>query len=195
MKIVRVHLSSVSPYSQSKHYEAERKQGEGYDDWYKRTWRNHMHVDDKGLVFVPPTGLKNALSECAKFLSLPIPGKGKATYTKNFEADILVAKPIEIGIKSSDVEYERLFLPSDGKRGGGKRVWKYYPLIPKWEGDAEIVVVDDTVLQSYAPDPTKTVFEHVLEGAGQYIGLGRFRPRQNGFYGRFTISNLKITEG
>jgi hypothetical protein len=169
-------------------------QGESDDDHYQRTWRQHLHVDQDGIVFIPPNGLKNALSESAKFQSIPVPGRGKASYTKNFEAGVLVAKPVVLGIKANDVQYEKLFLPSDGRRGGGKRVWKYYPLIERWSGDAEFLIVDDTVLQKSVVDPSRTVFEIVLEGAGSYIGLGRFRPRNNGFYGRFEFDKFKIEE-
>jgi hypothetical protein len=33
---------------------------------------------------------KNCLAEIAKYLSLQIPGKGKTTYTKHFEAGVMV---------------------------------------------------------------------------------------------------------
>ena len=191
MKILTARLKSASPYSQSRHYVREPEQGEGQDDAYRRTWRNHLHVDKDGAVYVPPTALKNCLSEAAKFLSISIPGKGKATFTKNFEAGILVAKPATLGIKASDVQYEALFLPSDGRRGGGKRVLKYYPVIPEWEADAEFIILDETCLQTMPNDKTRTVFEHVLEGAGRFIGVGRFRPRNNGFYGRFDVLSIK----
>jgi len=34
---------------------------------------------------------------------------------------------------------------------------------------------------------TKEVFERTLTMAGQFIGIGRFRPQNNGFYGRFEV--------
>jgi hypothetical protein len=193
MKLLYVKLKSVAPYSQSKFYEKEMEQGESADDHYRRTWRNHLHVDKDGVVVMPANGLKNCLSEAAKFLSIGVPGKGKATYTKNFEAGVLVVKNPSLGIKKEDVEYEALFLPSDGKRGGSKRVMKYYPVIPEWQTEVEYVVVDETVLQTSMKDKNKTVFQEVLEGAGQYIGLGRWRPRNNGIYGRFDVVSIQQT--
>ena len=67
---------------------------------------------------------------------------------------------------------------------------KYYPYISEWEMTAEFIVVDETCLQKSVKDKSRTVFHDVLEGAGQFIGLGRFRPRNNGYYGRFDV--LKI---
>jgi hypothetical protein len=193
MKRVIAHLRSVSPYSQSKAYEVDSPQGESYDDYYRRTWRNHMHVDKDGMVIIPGGCFKNSLSESAKFLSISVPGKGKATYTKHFEAGILVGSSPSTGIKAADINYEKLFLPPDGRRGSGKRIWKYYPLIPNWEVDVEFLILDDTVLQTSTKDRTRTVFQDVLEADGEYIGIGRFRPRNNGYYGRFEVLKLDIS--
>lgn len=191
MKTLNVKLRGVSPYSQSRHYLRELEQGESADDNYRRTWRNHLHTDKDGMVFIPANSLKNCLSEAAKFMSISIPGKGKATYTKNFEAGVMVAQSASLGIHKDDVQMEALFLPSDGRRGGPKRVMKYYPVIPEWEAEAEFIIVDETVLQSSQRDKSRTVFHDVLEGAGQFIGIGRFRPRNNGYYGRFEVVSVK----
>jgi hypothetical protein len=194
MKTCIARLKSLSPYSQSKHYVAEKLQGEGFDDYYRRTWRNHLHAEPNGATFIPPSAFKNCLSDAAKFMSISIPGKGKATYTKNFEAGVLVIKPMPLGVHRDQVECEELFLPSDGKRGGQKRVMKYYPFFPSWNGEVEFTILDETVLQSWIADKQKTVFEHVLEGAGQFIGIGRYRPRMNGWYGRFKVEDIAIVD-
>lgn len=190
MKTLTVKLRSVSPYSQSRYYIRDLEQGESNEDNYRRTWREHLHADADGNVFIPPNSLKNCLSESAKFMSISVPGKGKATYTKNFEAGVLVTQPAMLGIKKDAVNMEALFLPSDGRRGGPKRIMKYYPVIPEWETEAEFIILDETVLQSSAKDKTRTVFQEVIEGAGKFIGLGRFRPRNNGYYGRFDVVSI-----
>lgn len=196
MKTIIASIEGISPYSQSKSYAADKLQGEGPDDYEKRTWRNRLHVDRNGLVFIPPMAFKNALAETAKFLSIQIPGKGKATYTKHFEAGVLAVEPAGLGIKADDVECERLFVPADGRRGGGKRVHKYFPVIPAgWKTDFVFMVLDDTVLQTSVTDPDITVFEEVLDKCGKFVGIGRFRPRNNGFYGRFEVKEIAIMEG
>jgi hypothetical protein len=129
MKIIEVRLRGVAPYSQSKNYKVDKEQGESQDDYYRRTWRNHLHTDKDGMVVIPGGGLKNCLSEAAKFLSISVPGKGKSTYTKHFEAGIICAKPASLGIKADDVQCEPLFLPSDGKRGGSSG---YGNIIPSY---------------------------------------------------------------
>lgn len=182
MKIATVKLSSCSPYSQSRHYEDVRLPKEGPDDHERRTWRERMHVDANGVAYIPPMAFKNCLSEAAKFLSIQIPGKGKSTFTKHFEAGVLVLEPMSLGVKAEDVAGEWLFVPASGRRGDGKRVSRCFPLFPEWQGEVVFHIFDDTI--------TKEVFVEHLREAGRFIGIGRFRPRNNGFYGRFEVLNV-----
>ena len=182
MKTITATLKSVSPYSQSRFHNTEKLEKESHNDHEIRTWRNKMHVTDDGHVFIPPMVFKNCLSESAKYLNIKIPGKGNATYTKHFEAGILVMEPVILSILAEDVKGEWLHVPSDGRRGGTKRVMKCFPLIPSWTGDVTFYVVDETI--------TEDVFRYVLEQAGKFIGIGRFRVRNNGYYGRFSVEDI-----
>lgn len=182
MKTAVATLESISPYSQSRHYQVEKLPKEGADDFEKRTWRNRMHLTDDGQVFIPPMAFKNCLSEIAKYLGMQIPGKGKATYTKHIEAGILVTDPLVLPVHGDDVPGEWLFVPADGRRGSGKRVNRCFPRINQWSGQVTFHVMDETV--------TEEVFRTHLEQAGAFIGIGRFRPRNNGYYGRFRVTNL-----
>jgi hypothetical protein len=179
MRVCIATLESISPYSQSRHYETEKLNKERPDDYEARTWRDRLHADDSGEVFIPPMAFKNALSEIAKFLSVQIPGKGKATFTKHFEAGVLVMEAAKLGIKKENVEGEWFFVPADGRRGGSKRVKKCFPVIRNWQADVKFYILDETV--------TREVFEQHLVESGRFIGIGRFRPRNNGFYGRFKV--------
>jgi len=184
MKTAVARLKSISPYSQSRHYTTpERGQKETPADYEKRTWRERLHVNDEGYVFMPPMAFKNCLSEAAKFLSHRIPGKGKATYTKHFEAGVLVTDALVLPIKKESVEGQWLFVPSDGKRGSGSRVDKCFPVIKEWEGDVTFFILDETI--------DEAAFKEHLEEAGKFIGLGYFRPRNNGFWGRFSVEAIK----
>lgn len=183
MKQAIAHLKSMSPYSQSRFHDIEKLAKENSQDYEERTWRGRLHVNDSGHVFIPPMSFKNCLSEAAKFMSRQIPGKGKATYTKHFEAGVLVMDPLVLPFKATDVAGEWLFVPSDGKRGGGSRVKKCFPVIHDWNGKVIFHILDDTI--------TKDAFEEHLREAGSFIGVGRFRPRNNGFYGRFTVEKVE----
>ena len=186
MKIAVATLKSASPYSQSRFHNTAKLEKEAANDFEERTWRERCHVGEDGNVFIPPMAFKNCLSEAAKFLSEQIPGKNKQTYTKHFEAGVLVTEPLALPVTKAAIEGEWQFVPSNGKRGGATRVMKCFPKVPNWEGDVTFYILDDTV--------TKPVFEHTLQQAGQFIGLGRFRPRNNGFYGRFRVEKVIWTD-
>jgi len=56
------------------------------------------------------------------------------------------------------------------------------PVIPNWNGDVEYYVLDETI--------TPDVFEKHLQEAGNFIGIGRFRPENGGFYGRYKVNKI-----
>lgn len=186
MRTCIAYLKSSSPYSQSKVIQAEKLEKEAAKDYETRTWRERCHVGEDGNMFIPPMAFKNCLAEAAKYLSMQIPGKGKQTYTKHFEAGVMVVEPMPLPVKRDEVDGEWLFVPSDGKRGGSKRVMKCFPVVPSWEGDVTFYILDETV--------TQEVFQYHLEQAGKFIGIGRFRPRNNGYYGRFEVEKFTWTE-
>lgn len=189
MKIAKVHLESVTPYSQSKNIdklEHPEKPKEGKDDYEQRTWRNRMHVTPEGFVEIPSTSFTGSVKSAARRLQIQVPGKGKTQYTKYFEAGIDVAEGLVLKVKAADVPGERLFVPSDGKPGGGKRVYRTFPRIDKWSGVVTFYVLDDMI--------TESVFTQVVKSAGMLVGIGRFRPENRGFYGRFKVTRVEWIE-
>ncbi len=183
MKTATVHLKSASPYSASRPINIPKLDKESPDAYEKRNWQERVHVNEAGIVCVPPMALKNSLAECAQYLSEKIPGKRNATWTKHFLAGVLVVDLMPLGIKKDDVEGEWLYLDANGKKNSGTRVWRCYPVVREWEGTAVFHILDETI--------TEAVFQHHLEEAGRFIGIGRFRPRNGGFYGRFSVESIE----
>jgi hypothetical protein len=188
MKIAECEFESVTPYSQSRHYKVEKLPRELAVDYEERTWRERCHVmpDGSDRLFIPPMAFANCLKGAAQYLALPVPGKGKTTYTKHFNAGVMVADPLILPLLKTHVEGEWLFLPSDGRRGGGSRVEKCFPLIREWKGKVTYYILDDIL--------TKDVFEQVVRTSGNLIGIGRFRPQNWGYYGRFKLVNMEWVE-
>jgi len=185
---IEVDLVGVAPFSFSAPIKSPKNTGETGDAYEERTWRERAHADADGVAFIPPQALKNCLSDVARFLSESVPGKGKATYTKHFEAGVMVIDPLSLGVPADKIPCERLYVPSDGRRGGGKRVWKNFPTLPTWQTHATIYVLDIVLVDK--PDKVKEYLVH----AGKFIGMGRFRPRNNGFYGRFEAQNFEVVK-
>ena len=202
MKKITFTLRGASPLSWSKVIDVQKETGEASDAFEQRIWRLRFHTDEKGNIVIPGNAIKGALEKVAAYLGETVPGKGKATYTKHYCAGLLVPDAIPIGVHISgakaegvyppchidSVKSERVYVPSDGKPGGAKRVWKTFPFVPAgWEGTGVIYVLDP-LLESC----TDTIRRH-LEHAGKFIGLGRFRPINRGFYGRFTVESFVVT--
>jgi hypothetical protein len=178
-------LKSTSPISFGRYYaqDVPKKDKESAADYEERTWHNRLHVAEDGRVFIPPFAFKNCLDSAARYLGMQIPGKRKNTFTKHFASGVLVMDPLVLPLKGTAVKGEWRYVPADGMPGGSKRVMKCFPVIANWEGNIEIQVLDDTV--------TAEVLEEHLVQAGQFIGVGSFRPQNRGIYGRFKLVSLK----
>ncbi len=181
MKVATVVLESVSPYSQNRHHEEPYLEKELPKDYEKRTWRKKLHTDENGIVFIPPMAFKICLSEAAAYLGIKIPGQAAKTYTNKFKAGLLINEAVILGIKAEDVQGECIFMPVGSKKNAG-RVDKWFPVIPKWSATVTFYILDETI--------TEDVFREHLDQAGKFIGIGRFRPLNNGLYGRFKIVSL-----
>lgn len=188
MKIITAVVRGTSPMSHSRMHEAPRLEKESHDDYERRTWREKLHYDDTGEVFIPPMALKMCLAEAAKMTGRQIPGRGKSTYTKHLEAGVLCMEPVPIGVHKDDCEPEWINANADGVRGSGKRVKRCFPHIPAgWKGKASFMILDETV--------TPKVLEEFLREAGSFVGIGRFRPRNGGMYGRFAVESVAVADG
>jgi hypothetical protein len=178
LKKAIVKLTSTTPMAQGKYHSAPKLERELPKDYEARTWKEKLHYDGDDIVYVSPMAIKNCLSETAKFLGRQIPGKGKSTYTKHFEAGIMIPGPMTLGIKRDDVTALWLFVPASGVRGDGKRVEKCFPVIHKWTGSVEAYITDEII--------TRDVFQDHFDASGKFIGLGSLRIRNNGIFGGFT---------
>lgn len=176
-------IVGISAYSQSRAHDTPRLDKESPDEYDERTWREHAHYDlETREVYIPSQALKMAIAEAARRLTIKIPGKRNATYTKNFMSGVLAFEPIWLGVKVDDLQMEKFFANTDGVRGSGKRAYRRYPIIHDWSGTAHLLVIDDEI--------PKAVFERCLREAGNFVGLGRFRPEKGGYFGRFKVESV-----
>lgn len=189
MLVAKARLKSLSPYSQSKHYKAEKLQSgqESPADFEARTWRERCHYNSDEVVVIPPMQFKKSLDAAAKYLSIKIQGQRNKTWTKKFLAGVMVVEPVPLGVTKDKIDHEWLFVPSDGKPGGGTRVEKCFPLIHEWEADVEYHILDEII--------TEDIFRAHLEASGSFVGLGRFRPASGGYYGRFGVVGIDWPNG
>lgn len=185
MRNLNVTIEGISPYSQSNFFTSTRGEKETHESFEDRCWREKIHVDAEGWVVIPAMSLKYSIDEACKRLALQVPGEGKTRYTKFFEAGYFVKEPPRLNYKAADVDGEWLWVSSTGKKGkdGGTRVRRCFPTMPTWKADVQFVLLDDKIPED--------VFEKCLESAGLFVGIGRFRPENQGYYGRFKVVSPK----
>lgn len=177
-------LYSLSPYGQSKYYDAPPKEKkENPANYEERTWRERCHYDEEGRVFIPPMCFKNSLTTAASFLSEKIPGKGNQSYSKHFRAGIIVPEGIMLPQTKDTVLQYTCMCSANGIPGGARRVKKHFPYVTSWKGTIEFHVLDDMI--------TEEVFTRTLREAGSMIGIGYFRPEKGGYWGRFGIEKIE----
>ena len=186
-------IDGVSPLFFGKYVQEKKTDKETAEQHEHRTWTQKVHVDKgDGGLFIPPFALKNGLEAAAKWLNKKIPGEGKATFTKRFRCGVHVWDNIELSNGAADVatmdciEPLELFVPSDGVRGGGRRVTKVFPKLELWGGTGSAMIFDEKI--------TEPIFEDALRALGQYIGFGSMRVENGGSNGRFAVTELAFEE-
>lgn len=184
MKQFIASLESVSRYSQSRQFgmDTPKEPKETHEDYERRVWRERCHTDDTGAVFIPPTAFSESIKAATGMDSQKIPGRRNETWKKHFVAGVMVPDGIALPVKKGAVKGEWLSLNSDGKKAGGTRVMRCMPYVDAWKGDISIHVFDDLI--------TREILSHYIVQAGMLVGIGRFRPQNGGFYGRFKLLDL-----
>lgn len=170
MRTVKVKVEGITPYSSSKNVEVELLKGETLDDHEKRRWREKAHVDVDGQVFIPGVSFKMALDETAALLNEKIKGKGNQTWTKVLSTGTVAMTDMFIGIHVDELKAKEIYCNSDGVRGSGKRVYRWFPYTTSWNGEVEFQIFNDAI--------TQDVFERFFTQAGLLAGVGRGRPIQ-----------------
>jgi hypothetical protein len=183
--IATVTLRGISPLSQSHQHDEPRLESESPDAYDARTWRSKLNTavrDGKLTVVLPAHGFQQALAAAAKYSKRQIPGQGKATWTAKFTAGIFLLEDPSLNIDPATVVSVTISANADGVRGSGKRVTRRFPIMPEWSTTFDIHILDPII--------TEPVFREMLELAGLYIGVGRFRPEKGGINGRFALDKL-----
>lgn len=183
--VATVTLRGMTPYSQSHQHDEPKLEGEGPDAFDERTWRSKQNVairHGKPTVVIPAHGLHQAIAAAAKYSKRQIPGQGKATWTAKFASGISLLEDPSLDVDPATVPSVTISANSDGVRGSGKRVKRRFPVINEWQTTFDVYILDPII--------TEDIFREMVEIAGMFIGIGRFRPQNGGGNGRFQIAKL-----
>ena len=178
MKKYKVEVKGVSPYLMHRFgvegADTKTQKKVGKKD-YKGEVENALYKSPDGEIYVPATQLKGSLMEAGK--QMRVVGKGKATYSKLFGA-VVIIEPDTIPMSPQKWEIDERAVVIQRTR-----IIRYRPKFKDWSLKFNVVVMDD--------DISLEVVKEGLDIAGNYCGIGDFRPQKKGSYGRFIVTSFK----
>jgi len=135
----------------------------------KEAERKTYRTKDKKL-FLPSIHFKASMVKASTDFKMA----GRKSYKDYIKAGVFVS-PEEIILDQQ--EYEIFACPVVIQRA---RVMSWRPMFKEWTCEFTIQITDETI--------NPTILKQILEAAGQYKGVGDYRPE----YGRFEIVEFKV---
>lgn len=183
MKSYKVRIKGSSPYMQHRmddqkleQWEKERHMiienlGLNTPDQVKAEF--HCYRNDDGSCFIPSAQIKAALIEAGKLVKGKV---GSATKSmKNIVAGMFLVTPEQILLPN----YDQIDKRSAVNRNVKARIITVRPKWSQWEVEFTLRVKIDTL--------TEDMIKNIIQYAGEYIGLGSFRPTNNGEFGCYDL--------
>lgn len=181
VRTATVYLVATSRYSQNGVVMSKKMPREGNEEFELRTWKERAHIRDR-TMYIPGMQVRQAIIGAAALN--PMKKQGKQQWKNTLLSGILPIKDIQLDLSYDDIPGEWVYVPSNGKPGGGSRVWKCFPYVDNWEGEVTFGITNRSI--------TSDIFQQYLGEAGLFVGLGRWRPQKGGMYGKFKVKDIKI---
>lgn len=136
----------------------------------------HCYRNPQGKCFLPADQLRGSFITAGSAVKAKVGGRSKSM--KQVVAAMFMVTPDEILLPDFDVIDKR----SAVNRNIKARIIVIRPKWLTWEASFELNVMNDTI--------TKETVKSVIEYAGDYVGIGSFRPTNNGMFGRFQLIDI-----
>jgi hypothetical protein len=186
MNKFEVEIEGVTPYMQHRmddqkleDWEKNRKLIIERDDIAKEdAVRAEFHsYNDKDGFYIPSEHIVGSLINGGAMVKSKV-GNGKKSM-KNIVAGMFSILEPKLRLPKNYTIDKRSAVNKNIKA----RVICIRPKWEEWKATFTLCVDNDTI--------TKETVEQIITYAGQYIGIGSFRPTNNGMFGRFKLNNIK----
>lgn len=137
----------------------------------------HCYRNIKGKCFIPSEHIRGSLIAAGTFVKSKVGAQTKSM--KSVVAAMFFIQPEEIELPDYDMIDKR----SAVNRNVKARVITIRPKWSTWNVRFELHVDNDTI--------TIEMIKNIFEFAGNNVGIGSFRPTNNGMFGRFDIIDIK----
>jgi hypothetical protein len=187
MKIYKVKINGITPYMQHrmddvKLDEWERKRGpiherSGPSEPDSSRAEYHCYRNQSGKCYIPSDHIRGALINAGSFVKAKVGGTSKSM--KTIVAAMFMVTPDQIEMP----DYDAIDKRSGVNRNIKARIITIRPKWTNWEAEFTLSISNDTI--------AKGSIEQIIQYAGDYIGIGSFRPTNNGMFGRFTLNDIQ----
>lgn len=186
--IYKVKIEGVTPYMQHRMddvkleaWEKNRKhiieRPDVNQDDLKRA-EFHAYRNKDGKLFLPSEHLRQAFINGGGYLKSKVGIKTKSM--KSVIAAMLMINPEEILLP----EFDEIDKRSAVNKNIKARVMVIRPKWLKWGAEFDMIFDNNTL--------TKEMITELITTTGNYVGIGSYRPTNNGYFGRFKLIDLTI---
>lgn len=137
----------------------------------------HCYRNAEGKCYIPSDQIKRALINAGTFMKSKVGVRTKSM--KSIVAACFIPEPEQILIPNYDTIDKRSTVNKNIKA----RVICVRPKWTSWEVSFTLQVLENTI--------TKETVEELIKYAGFYVGIGSYRPTNNGHFGRFEIKSIE----
>lgn len=187
MKKFKVKIKGITPYMQC------RMDDQKLEEWEKNRGPIHeapevSHIDairaefycyrnKEGKNFIPSDQIRGALINAGSYVKAKVGGRSKSM--KVIVAAMFVVTPDHIILP----DYDAIDKRSAVNRHVKARIIKIRPKWTTWEADFILQIGEKSI--------TTETISSIIQYAGDYVGIGAFRPTCNGMFGRFELVNIE----
>jgi hypothetical protein len=136
----------------------------------------HCYRNRNGSCFIPAEQLRIAMINGGTYLKSKVGTRTKSM--KGIIAAVLQISPEDVTIP----DYDEIDKRSAVNRNVKARVMVVRPKWSKWEASFDMVLDNGTL--------TKEMITELVTVTGNYVGIGSYRPTNNGYFGRFKLLNI-----
>jgi len=136
----------------------------------------HCCRNKDGNCYIPAEQLRIAMINGGAYLKSKVGTKTKSM--KGIIAAVLQISPEYIILP----EYDEIDKRSAVNKNIKARVMVVRPKWSKWEASFEMILDNDTL--------TKEMLIELVGVTGNYVGIGSYRPTNNGYFGRFKLTQI-----
>jgi hypothetical protein len=189
-KTYKIKIKGISPYMQ------HRMDDMKLDEWEKfrgkimerpevseeinKRAEYHCFRNNNGDCYIPADHIKGALINAGSYLKAKVGGRSKSM--KILVAACFSVSPDEIIIP----EFDSIDRRSAVNKNIKARVIVVRPKWIEWEAEFELTIQEKTI--------TKETVCELIKIAGNLVGIGSFRPTNNGGFGRFQLYNIDLVK-